>query len=72
MDKETLEKVSRQVFTKFPYLKDAVPEVRQTTEDTFLLIYKGEVFTADDHVLPVLVRVVTDLNGKILKITSSH
>jgi hypothetical protein len=46
--------------------------VSDMENDEFLLIFKGQVITANGHALPVSIRVVSDKTGKIKKISSSR
>ena len=72
MDSETISKINQQVFRQFPFLTGTLPEVSQENENRWLLLYKGSVVTADGHELPVVVRVIADNDGKVIKLTSSR
>jgi hypothetical protein len=72
MEKEALEKVNQLVYRLFPYLKGIEPKVSATENNQFLLVYKGSGLTADGHTLPISIRVISDVKGKLIKITSSH
>jgi hypothetical protein len=72
MEKEALEKVNQVVYKQFPYLQEVEPKISDMENNQFLLIYKGSGFTADGHALPVSIRIISDVNGKIIKVTSSH
>ena len=72
MDQEIIEKIDQQVFRQFPYLKGIEPEISTLEGDQLLLVYKGKAMTANGHDFPIIVRVVIDSAGKVLKITSSR
>lgn len=72
MDSETISEINRQVFKQFPYLKGTIPEVSQQSENRWLLLYKGSAMTSDGHELPVVVRVISDNVGAVIKITTSR
>lgn len=72
MDSDTISKIDQQVFRQFPYLNGTTPEIEQQNENHWLLIYKGSAVTADGHEMPVVVRVIADNDGKVIKLTSSR
>jgi hypothetical protein len=72
MEKVTHAKIDQQIFRQFPYLNGAIPEIEQQNEDRWLLIYKGSVTTADGHEMPIVVRVIVDNSGNVVKLTSSR
>lgn len=72
MKREIIEIINQEVFTQFPYLEGVEPTVQAQPGEKSLLLYKGSSLTADGHVLPILVRVVADATGSILKLTSSR
>ena len=72
MDSETISKIDQQVFKQFPYLNGAIAEVQQQNENRWLLVYKGSAVTADGHEMPVVVRVIADNSGGVIKLTSSR
>lgn len=80
MNRELLQSINKEVYRRFPELKDtrpkiqkqAVPETRSISKPTtYVLIYQGQVLTAGQKLLPRLVRVVVNEQGKILKISTS-
>jgi len=71
MDKEIFDQVNQQIYAKFPYLQGIIPDVSQE-EDNSLLTYNGQSITANGHPISLIVRVVTNSTGKILKISSSR
>jgi hypothetical protein len=72
MEKEALEKVNQEISKQFPYLQGIEPKISAMGNNQFLLIYKGSGLTADGHELPISIRVLSDVKGKIIKVTSSH
>lgn len=72
MDKETISKIDQQVFRQFPYLIDAIPEIEQQNDNLWLLVYKGSAVTADGHEMLIIVRVIADDSGSVIKLTSSR
>jgi hypothetical protein len=72
MEKEALDNVNQAVYRQFPYLQGVEPDISAIENEQFLLIYKGQATTADGHSLPVSIRVISDKNGAIIKITSSR
>lgn len=72
MDAKTVDKISGQVYSKFPEVSGSRPSVQEQTADTFLLIFKGSGTTADGKHINRSVRVVASASGKIIKITTSR
>jgi len=72
MDSDTISKIDEQVFRQFPFLTGSMPDVSQENENRWLLLYKGSAVTADGHDLPIVVRVIADNDGKVIKLTSSR
>ncbi len=72
MDSKILEKVNQQIYTQFPYLNNVVPNVEEMPVGTFELRYQGSVQTANGMSLPVVVKVITDAQGRIQKLVTSR
>lgn len=81
MNREQLQMINKEIYRRFPEVKDNPPKVERqdiaktrsiSKPITYLLIYKGKVLTAGQKTLPRLVRVVVNEDGKILKVTTSH
>ena len=72
MDQKTIATVSREVYRSFPEVKVSQPEVRPQGETRHLLIFHGKSVTEDGHTINRTVRVVVDVNGKIIKTTTSR
>lgn len=73
MDSKTLSSISKQVYQRFPEVQGASPKVQsQGNTDQYLLIYTGNVKTADGKTLKRMVRVVVSAQGKIIKMSTSR
>jgi hypothetical protein len=82
MNKEELLKtVNKEIYRRFPAVRDKKPKVKLQQpsnarsirkEPTYLLTYHSKVKLSDNKSLPYWVRVVTNSNGKILKISTSR
>lgn len=72
MDTRTKNTVCASVYRQFPELKGASPQVKALPADKFQLIFHGNAKTEDGKTLSRTVRVVSDENGKILKLTTSR
>ena len=72
MDPKIVEKISADIYRKFPEVSGARPSVQSQAEDTYLLIFKGTATAADGKKIQRTVRVVATGNGKILKTTTSR
>ncbi len=72
MNHELLDTVCKQIYRRFPEVKDSKPRVRAYEGDQSLLIFKGKATAADGSSIPHTIRVVVDQNGKIKKVTSSR
>jgi hypothetical protein len=75
MDRQTITKVSQNVYRSFPELRGKPPQVRTQKspgEETFILIYKGSAVQPNGKRIPRNVRVVADAQGKILRMSTSR
>lgn len=81
MNRELLQAINQEVYRRFPEVKDKRPRVQKqevvnthsiSKPLTYLLIYQGQVLTAGQKMMPRLVRVVVNEQGKILKISTSR
>ncbi len=81
MNQDQINTVNREVYRRFPELKDKKPKIslQEVSKSrsiakapTYLLIYQGQVVVSGQKKLPRLVRVVADEQGKILKISTSR
>jgi hypothetical protein len=81
MNRELLQAINQEVYRRFPEVKDKRPKIQRqdisasrsiAKNPTYLLIYQGQVTTANQKILPRVVRVVASEQGKILKISTSR
>lgn len=67
--------ICERVYRRFPAMKGVRPSIRRQQtqgQDRFLLRFEATVSLEDGARLPTTVRVVTNADGKILKMTSSR
>ncbi|MBN1919949.1 MAG: hypothetical protein JW892_01790 [Anaerolineae bacterium] len=68
----------RQVYSQFPELKDAEPEISaratagKANSEIFILTFKGKLSLPDGHSLTRVVHATVNQDGDIVKITSSR
>lgn len=80
MDAKTIEKISKQVYQRFPEMSGSQPRVQAQSLAsassqkgvTYLLTFRSNIKTADGKALTNIVRVVASDTGKIIKITTSR
>jgi len=72
MDQKIIAAVSREVYHNFPEVKGSHPEVRPQGQTRHLFIFHGKAVTEDGRTINRTVRVVVDMNGKIVKTTTSR
>lgn len=81
MNRELLQAINQEVYRRFPEVKDKRPKIQKqevtasrsiVKTPTYLLIYQGQVLTANQKEMPRLVRVVVSEQGKILKMSTSR
>ena len=72
MDSKIKTTVCNSVYRQFPEVKGAVPTVKSLPGEKYQLIFHGKVQTADGKSMERTVRVVSDEDGKILKLTTSR
>lgn len=76
MDAKKIDSVSKQVRHTYPEMDGCMPSVKRQPSpadgsDTFMLTYRGRASLPGGKSLSRIVRVVTDANGRILRISSS-
>jgi len=72
MDADLIEKISRQVYVKYPEAVNARPSVHSVgSGGNFLLIYHGNGKASNGTVIQRVIRVVVSETGKIVKMSSS-
>lgn len=88
MDPKLIQRISNQVYRRFPEVNGKKPRVRQqkppangskakhsgaaAVDPTYLLIFRGTGLGPGGRPIPRLVRVVASAQGKILKISTSR
>jgi hypothetical protein len=72
MDRQIIASVSREVYHNFPEVKGSQPEIRPQGQTRNLLVFHGKSTTEDGRTINRTVRVVVDVNGKIIKTTTSR
>lgn len=81
MDKDTIDKISKTVYRRFPEVAGKRPKVQQHNgpqakgtgaDQKYLLVYQGRADGPGGKSLSRRVRVVANAKGKIIKITTSR
>ena len=72
MNPEIVEKISQEIYKQFPYLKNCDPKISPADEDNFRLIYKATAKTENGFPISLIVRVVANSAGKIIKLTTAR
>ena len=85
MDPKLLQNVSQEIYRRFPELLGRRPRVQAVKpgqnrdnggsipgDAKHLLVYSGRVATSTGKQMPLIVRVVINEQGKILKVSSSR
>ncbi len=71
MEKKALDKVCREIYRKFPPLKDKKPKVSKQGNN-YLLVFSDSGRTPDGKTIQQAVRVVATEDGKIIKTSMSR
>lgn len=72
MDKQAIEKVCRNIYRRFPSLKNKSPKVSSQGSGRYLLVFSGSGKTPDGKTIQQTVRVVATEDGKIIKTSMSR
>jgi hypothetical protein len=81
MNQKLIENICREVYLKYPELRGMQPKVQpfiaekshsSNASPKFLLIFQDKASTATSKALPYSVRVVVNMQGKILKMSMSR
>lgn len=81
MDKQLIEKINQQVYRKFPEMKGSKPSIEKNygaqaksagSSTKHLLVYSTMAKNLNGTEIPRRVRVVTDHQGKIIRISTSR
>lgn len=71
MEADKLDGINREIYTKFPYLKDAPPKIKTLSDGHSVLVYSASVETESKFTLPITVKVKVNPAGHVLSITTS-
>jgi len=72
MKPEIVEKINQEISKQFPYLENCHPQISSADEGNFRLIYKSTGKTENSFSIPLVIRVVADSAGKIIKLSTSR
>lgn len=72
MEKNSLDKVCKSIYSRFPPLKNVRPKVSKQGEDQFLLVFSSSGETPDGKTIKQTIRVVATNDGKIMKTSMSR
>jgi hypothetical protein len=88
MKTQMLASVNQEIYRRFPILAGKRPRIQSYraftaallgagrgasgSQPAYLMIYKGQAAASDRTAIPIVVRVLVDRQGKILKISSSR
>jgi len=77
MEKGSISKVTRQVVRTFPEMEGVAPSVRpqpapEGTIEQYVLTYKGKASLPGGKTLTRIVRVVADIGGHVIRISTSR
>lgn len=73
MDKETVQKISKRVYSRFPRMKGSKPKIKQSKSagGNYVLTYNNTAEGPGGRPINQFVRVVADGNGRIIKMSTS-
>lgn len=74
MDNTVKNKVNQTIYRRYPEVKDIKPAIKKINgkdRDTYLFVYKRKIKSSPDNEVLKIIRVTTDQNGKILKVSVS-
>lgn len=73
MDKETVQKIAKRVYSRYPEMKGCKPKIKQskTAGGNYVLTYNTSVEGPGGRPINRFVRVVADGNGKIIRMSTS-
>jgi len=72
MDKKSIDRVCKNIYRRFPALKNKRPKVSSHGENRYLLIFSGSGKTPDGKTITNTVRVVASEEGRIIKSSMSR
>jgi hypothetical protein len=80
MKAELINQIAKQIYRRYPEFEDIRPRVRvqnppegaRNPAKTYLLTFSKKATLGDGKILTRMLRVVTDENGKLIKVTTSR
>jgi hypothetical protein len=72
MDSNQIQKISSEIYRRFPEVKGVRPDVLAQGKKNHLLIFRTKTTTSDGRSIMRTVRVVVDENGQMTKVTTSR
>ncbi len=72
MDKQAMEKVCKNIYRRFPPVKNKHPKVSGQGPGRFLLVFSGSGKTPDGKNIQQTIRVVATEDGRIIKTSMSR
>lgn len=72
MDKNVVDKICKNIYRRFPPMKNKRPKVSKQGENRYLLVFSGSGETPDGQTIQQTVRVVADEEGRIIKTSMSR
>lgn len=76
MKKEIVQNITDRVYKRFPEMKGATPKINQSKraakDENLVLTFNATAIGPGGRAIPRFVRVVADLTGKIIRISTSR
>ena len=72
MDENILNQITTEIIQKYPAFKNAIPECTTQSDNTFRVIYRSVGTTPNGITVPLILQVIIDKRGNILKHTMSR
>ena len=72
MEQNVIDKICKQIYKRFPPLKENPPRVSKQSEGRYLLVFSSSGRTPDGKSVQQTVRVVATEDGKIIKTSMSR
>ena len=80
METRLVKSISMQIYRRFPEVKGCTPKVRlqssaqpkSIASSRYLLTFNGKAESPNGKLIPRVVRVIANADGKIIKITTSR
>jgi len=73
MDKETVQKITKRVYSRYPGMKGSKPKIKHSKSagGNYVLTYNTVVEGPGGRPINMFVRVVAEENGKIIRMSTS-